>query len=61
MEYYCGACGSECVFLGALGKLAHFRCRSCGAMFSPEMEPEEKEELAAAKAEEDKLLEGAFE
>ena len=27
----CGACGGPLVALGSLGRVAHFRCRNCGA------------------------------
>lgn len=30
----CPACGGEGALLGALGKLTHHRCRSCGLDFS---------------------------
>jgi tRNA(Ile2) C34 agmatinyltransferase TiaS len=30
----CKLCGGPTTLLGVLGALLHYRCRSCGAMFS---------------------------
>jgi hypothetical protein len=32
----CLVCGGECRVLGALGRLVHFQCRSCGLEFASE-------------------------
>ena len=45
----CPFCGGPGVFLGNLGKIAHFRCRNCGINFGTDADdvptpPEDTEE-----------------
>jgi len=40
----CTLCGGPLGLLGMLGKLAHYQCQDCGAMFSCESTNEEQGE-----------------
>jgi len=39
-DHFCPACGGEPVSLGAMGGLAHLRCRACGWTFAVETSAE---------------------
>lgn len=42
MDYReCPQCGGTLFWLGQLGRLTHWRCRHCGAMFSTQEEGDE--------------------
>lgn len=49
MTQHCEQCGGPLVFLGALGELAHFRCRDCGVDCSAwNLEPCDEPDLVDA-------------
>jgi len=37
-EQECQQCGGHAVLLGAMGNLAHFRCRNCGWVFAEQQQ-----------------------